>query len=554
MKISGAKIVIETLIENGVDTVFGYPGGAVLNIYDELYKNCDRIKHYTTSHEQGAAHAADGYARVSGKTGVVIATSGPGATNLVTGIATAYLDSTPLVALTGNVATGLIGRDSFQEVDICGVTMPITKHNFMVKDINVLADTIREAFKIANSGRPGPVLIDIPKDIQTAQTHFTPNKKEDFCKVYKNGVKAFNDAMQLIKESKRPFIYAGGGVVISDASSELSTFADTIDAPIGTSMMGLSAVSCDNERFLGMTGMHGRFAASKALASCDLIIAVGTRFSDRATGNKTKFIHGKKVIHIDIDPAEIGKNIPAYVSLVGDVKKILSKLNANMQKIEREEWSKEVQSIKNSKDYHLEMDKSRLNPQSVIETVNKYADKDTIIATDVGQHQMWVAQYYNFKKARTFVTSGGLGTMGFGLGASIGASIGAQKKAVLFTSDGGFHMNLNEMATLVSYNLPVLIVVMNNNALGMVRQWQTLFFESRYSCTSLNRKTDYVMLAKAFGINGCKIDDMSKLNNAVKDALKYNRPYLLEVTIDPDEKVLPMIPPNGTINDIILKA
>jgi acetolactate synthase-1/2/3 large subunit len=554
MKISGAQIVIETLIQNGVDTVFGYPGGAVLNIYDELYKNCDRITHYTTSHEQGAAHAADGYARVSGKTGVVIATSGPGATNLVTGIATAYLDSTPLVAITGNVPTNLIGRDSFQEVDICGITMPITKHNFIVKDINLLQETIEEAFEIAKSGRPGPVLIDIPKDIQIAQTEFEVKEKAVKEVGFENGVKAFNDALKIIKESKKPFIYAGGGVVISDASSELSAFADTIDAPIGTSMMGLSAVGFSNPKFLGMTGMHGRFAASKAFASCDLIIAIGTRFSDRATGNKKKFIDGKKVLHIDIDPAEIGKNIPVYVSLIGDVKKMLTKLNNNLTKIHREDWRTEVEKIKNCPDSHLDMDNSRLNPQQVIETVNKCVAKDTVIATDVGQHQMWVAQYYNFHEPRTFVTSGGLGTMGFGLGASIGAAIGTQKRTVLFTSDGGFHMNMNEMATLVSYNLPILIVVMNNNALGMVRQWQTLFFDGRYSCTSLNRKTDYVLLAKAFGMDGSKISDMSKLDCAVKDALKYNKPYLLEVVIDPDEKVLPMIPPNGTISDIILKA
>lgn len=554
MKISGARIVIETLIENGVDTVFGYPGGAVLNIYDELYKNCDRITHYTTSHEQGAAHAADGYARVTGKTGVVIATSGPGATNLVTGIATAYLDSTPLIAITGNVPRNLIGRDSFQEVDICGITMPITKHNYIVKDVKLLASTIREAFEIANSGRPGPVLIDIPKDIQIAEIEYLAIEKEVKEVGYENGVKAFNDALKIIAESKKPFIYAGGGVVISDASSELSEFADTIDAPIGTSMMGLSAVGFNNPKFLGMTGMHGRFAASKALASCDLIIAIGTRFSDRATGNKTKFIDGKKVLHIDIDPAEIGKNIPVYVALIGDVKKMLTKLNKNLTKIHREDWLKEVEEIKNCPDSHLEMDKSRLNPQSVIETVNKYVGKGTVVATDVGQHQMWVAQYYNFQEPRTFVTSGGLGTMGFGLGASVGACVGTKNRAVLFTSDGGFHMNMNEMATLVSYNLPILIVVMNNNALGMVRQWQTLFFDGRYSCTSLNRKTDYVSLAKAFGMDANKITNMSELDNAVKDALKYNKPYLLEVTIDPDEKVLPMIPPNGTINDIILKA
>jgi acetolactate synthase-1/2/3 large subunit len=424
----------------------------------------------------------------------------------------------------------------------------------MVKDINQLADTIREAFEIANSGRPGPVLIDIPKDVQIAQTEYEPKAEAAKEKKYQNGVKAFNDAMEFIKESKKPFIYAGGGVVISDASEELGKFAEMIDAPIGTSMMGLTAVDSDNPRFLGMTGMHGRYAASRAMADSDLIIAVGTRFSDRATGNKSKFTVGKKVLHIDIDPAEIGKNIPVYVSLVGDVKTMLRRLTDNMPKISREEWKKKIEEITNCPDSHLDMDKSRLNPQSVIETVNRYVSPETVIATDVGQHQMWTAQYYSFHKPRTFVTSGGLGTMGFGLGASIGAAMGTERRTVLFTSDGGFHMNMNELATAVSYRLPILIVVMNNNALGMVRQWQTLFFGGRYSCTTLNRKTDYPMLAKAFGLEGRRITDIIELDGAVKEALATDGPYLLEVVIDPDEKVLPMIPPNGTINDIILKA
>lgn len=554
MKLTGAKIIIELLIEQGVDTVFGYPGGTVLNIYDELYQNSDRIRHYTTCHEQGATHAADGYSRATGKTGVVIATSGPGATNLVTGIATAYLDSTPLVAITGNVATTLIGRDSFQEVDICGVTMPITKHNFIVKDINKLADTIREAFSIANSGRPGPVLVDIPKDIQIAQTEFVkkeiiiPNKK------YNNNVNAFETALKIINESKKPYIYAGGGVVISNATAELKQFADIIDAPIGASMMGLSSVDADNPRFLGMTGMHGKYAASKVLSDADLIIAIGTRFSDRATGNKIKFCNNKKVLHIDIDPAEIGKNIPVYVSLIGDVKIMLTDLINKLPKVERKEWSKEVDEIKNCPDSHLEMNKTRLNPQSVIECINKNVDISTPVATDVGQHQMWVAQYYKFRKPKTLITSGGLGTMGFGLGAAIGAAVGTCKRTVLFTSDGSFHMNMNEMATVVSNNLPILIVVMNNNALGMVRQWQSMFFNCRYSNTSLNRKTDYVLLANAFGMDAKRITTIDELDNAVKTALSENRPYLLEAVIDSDEMVLPMIPPNGTIGDIILKA
>lgn len=554
MRMTGAAIIIETLIEQGTDTVFGYPGGTVLNIYDELYKNSDRVKHYTTCHEQGATHAADGYARSTGKTGVVFATSGPGATNLVTGLATAYLDSTPIVAITGNVPLALIGRDSFQEVDICGVTMPITKHNFIVKDVNRLAETIREAFRIANTGRPGPVLIDVPKDIQLAETEYIPQQKVEYRVGQKNGVKAFEQALSLITASKRPFIYAGGGITISNANAELAEFAQKIDAPIGTSMMGLSAVDASNPRFLGMTGMHGKYAASRAMADADLIIAVGTRFSDRATGNKSKFCDNKKVLHIDIDPAEIGKNIPAYAALVGDVKVLLAKLIASLPDTRRKQWADAVEAIKSNPDSHLEMDKTRLNPQSVIETVNRYVAPETVIATDVGQHQMWVAQYYKFTRPRTLATSGGLGTMGFGMGAAIGAAVGTGQRSVLFTSDGCIHMNMNEMATIASNELPILIVILNNNALGMVRQWQTLFFECRYSNTTLNRKTDYIKLADAFGISGRRITDMSELDKAVREALRENRPYLIEAVISSDEKVLPMIPPNGTINDIILKG
>ncbi|NLT18687.1 MAG: Acetolactate synthase large subunit [Firmicutes bacterium ADurb.Bin080] len=553
MRITGAEIVMKVLLENGVDTIFGYPGGTVLHIYDEIYKYSDKIRHVTTSHEQGASHAADGYARATGKTGVVFATSGPGATNLVTGIATAYLDSTPLVAITGNVATPFIGRDSFQEVDICGVTMPVTKHNFMVKDVNKLADTLREAFVIARAGRPGPVLVDIPKDIQIATAEYEMCSTQPSKKGHNNGVKAFETALEIIRQSRKPFIYAGGGVVSSDASKELELFAEMIDAPIGTSMMGISGVSYDNKRYLGMTGMHGKFCSTKAMAESDLIIAVGTRFSDRATGNKVKFVDGKKVLHIDIDPAEIGKNIPVYVALVGDVKEVLQKLIDKLPDMERPEWEKTVEEIKNCPDSHLEMDKSRLNPQSIIETVNKLVPSDTVIATDVGQHQMWVAQYYKFRKPRTLLTSGGLGTMGFGMGAAIGAALGTGKRSVLFTSDGCFHMNMNELATIANNNIPVLIVVMNNNALGMVRQWQTIFFGKRYSNTSLNRNTNYVKLADAFDIKAKRITEMGELEDAVKEALKENRPYLLEAVISPDERVLPMIPPNGTIKDIILK-
>ncbi len=555
MKLTGAQIIIETLVEQGVETVFGYPGGAVLSIYDELYKASDRISHYMTCHEQGASHSADGYARATGKTGVVIATSGPGATNLVTGIATANLDSTPLVAITGNVAQVLIGKDSFQEVDIIGVTMPITKHNYFVKDITNLADIIREAFAIANSGRPGPVLIDVPKDIQIGLCEYTPENKVIQKQEKDIDKTTLVEALELIENSQRPFIYAGGGIIISDASKELIDFAEQIDAPIGTSMMGLSAVPNNHPKNLGMTGMHGKFAASKVMSMSDLIIAIGTRFSDRATGNKLEFSKGRKILHIDIDPAEIGKNIPAYVSVVGDVKKVLQKLSSEVKVTKRTQWHKEVETIKSHPDSHLEMSKDRLTPQGVIEAVRNYMQDNDIVATDVGQHQLWVSQYYKFSNPRTFMTSGGLGTMGFGMGAAIGACIGGgRKRTVLFTGDGSFHMNMNELATAVSNNLPIIIVVMNNNVLGMVRQWQTLFFDQRYSNTTLNRKTDFVKLAEAFGATGFRLQNKDDIDNVLEKAFAINTPVLIDAIIDSDEKVLPMIPPGGTINDIILKG
>lgn len=555
MKLTGAQILVETLIEQGVDTVFGYPGGSVLNIYDELYKSCGRIRHIITCHEQGAAHAADGYARATGKTGVVIATSGPGATNLVTGIATAYLDSTPMVAFTGNVARALIGKDSFQEVDICGITMPITKHNYIVKDIGRLADIIREAFEIANSGRPGPVLIDIPKDIQAAETDFEHKPPAEKAPGRKPSEQSIANAVELISKSKRPFIYAGGGVVNSGASKELVGFAEALGAPVGTSMMGLTAMEYDHPLFLGMTGMHGRYAASKVMSLSDLIIAVGTRFSDRATGNKTEFSRDRKILHIDIDPAEIGKNIPAYVALVGDVKEILVRLLAENIKPSSKAWRKEVADLKKAPDNHLGMAEGKLNPEAFIKAVKARMPLEGIVATDVGQHQLWTAQYYHFRRPRSLITSGGLGTMGFGMGSAMGACIGSGgAKTVLFTSDGSFHMNMNEMATAASYHLPLVIVVLNNNALGMVRQWQTIFYECRYSHTTLNRKTDFVAAAKAFGIEGLLCDSLDKMPEVLDAAFACEGPVLIEVKIDSDEKVLPMIPPGGTIHDIILKG
>ncbi|HNW87452.1 MAG TPA: biosynthetic-type acetolactate synthase large subunit [Candidatus Limiplasma sp.] len=555
MKLSGAQILMEIFREQQVDTVFGYPGGAVLNIYDELYKASDWLRHVITCHEQGASHAADGYARATGKTGVVLATSGPGATNLVTGIATAYLDSTPMVAITGNVACPLIGRDSFQEVDITGVTMPITKHNYMVKDVTRLADTLREAFLIAASDRPGPVLVDIPKDVQTAQCEFIPAAREIAAKRKPLNEEDVKRAAELISSAKRPFLYIGGGVVAAGAGKELLTLAQTIGAPIGASMMGLSAVPHSHPLFLGMTGMHGRYAASKALDRSDLIIAVGTRFSDRATGNKQEFSKDHKVLHIDIDPAEISKNIPAYVALVADVKQALAALNALGLAHSDPEWLTEVQALKAAPDNHLTMDANVLNPQLVLQAVNKRLPPDSPVATDVGQHQMWVAQYYSFEKPRTLITSGGLGTMGFGMGAAMGACIGTGlKKTLLVTSDGSFHMNMNELATAVANQLPLIVLVLNNSVLGMVRQWQTMFFGKRYSNTTLNRPTDFCLLAQAFGAKGLRLETLDKLDSVLDKAFATQGPVVVDVRINRDEMVLPMIPPNGSIRDMILRG
>ena len=555
MKLSGAKILMEIFKEQQVDTVFGYPGGTVLNIYDELYKASTWLTHVITCHEQGASHAADGYARATGKTGVVLATSGPGATNLVTGIATAYLDSTPMVAITGNVACPLIGRDSFQEVDITGITMPITKHNFMVKDVTRLADTLREAFSIAACGRPGPVLVDIPKDVQIAQCEFTPADPAAACKTKPLNPAAVALAAELIATAKRPFLYIGGGVVAAGAGAELLQLAETIGAPIGSSMMGLAAVPHSHPMFLGMTGMHGRYAASIALDRSDLIIAVGTRFSDRATGNKQEFAKNHKVLHIDIDPAEIGKNIPAYVSLVADVKQALQALNALGLPHSDPTWMQEVNTLIAAPDNHLTMDHTILTPELVLKAVNARLPADSPVATDVGQHQMWAAQYYSFEKPRTFITSGGLGTMGFGMGAAIGACIGTGlKKTLLVTSDGSFHMNMNELATAVANNLPLVILVLNNSVLGMVRQWQTMFFDKRYSNTTLNRPTDFCLLAQAFGARGFRMETLDKMDAVLDKAFAIPGPVVVDVRIQRDEVVLPMIPPNGTVRDMILRG
>lgn len=552
MKISGSEILIRTLIEQNVDVVFGYPGGQVINIYDTLYLHQDEIKHILTAHEQGAAHAADGYARATGKVGVAIATSGPGATNLVTGIATAYLDSVPLVAITGNVSLPLIGRDSFQEVDITGITMPVTKHNYFVNNGDELADTVREAFKLAMSGRPGPVLIDIPKDIQTSLYEYEPHPVVVPDEKSAGAVCDIESAVELINNAKCPYIYCGGGVLSGNASEEAVALADKIDAVLGCSFMGLSAISTDNKRFLGMQGMHGHYASSMAQHNADLIIAIGARFSDRATGNKAKYAPKAKIIHIDIDNAELDKNINVECGICGDVKLTLQKIIEAVDSKSNPEWIEQVSAF--SEEEKTQMNhSSAMTPYNLIDVINKTVDDDTVIATDVGQHQMWAAQYCKFSKPRKFVSSGGLGTMGFGLGAAIGAQIGSGKKSVLITGDGSFGMCLNELATVSSYNIPVVIVIFNNGVLGMVRQWQTLFFNKHYSNTVLDRKTDFVKLADAFGIKGYRCTEMADFEKIMKSAFEYNGPVLIECLIDKDEMVLPMLPPGGSMDDIIVE-
>ena len=552
MKLKGAQIIVETLIEQGASTVFGYPGGQVIDIYDALYLAQDRIHHIITAHEQGAAHAADGYARATGKVGVVIATSGPGATNLVTGIATAYLDSVPLVAITGNVPNSLIGRDSFQEVDITGVTMPITKHNFLVKRVEDLADTIREAFHIAKSGRPGPVLVDVPKDVQNALYEYTAQKP-----VEKDPVPAVNDseiekAIEMILAAEKPYIYIGGGALTDDAGAEVLALAEKIDAPIGCTMMGISAVPSSNPRWLGMEGMHGHYASSIAQNEADLIITAGCRFSDRGTGNTAKYARNAKIIHMDIDASELCKNIPVELGMTGSMKDILQKLAEKLPQQTHADWMARVAELQ-EKTRELEaQNPDELTPFTAIDALAEAADKETIVATDVGQHQMWVAQHYPFETPRTFISSGGLGTMGFGLGAAIGAATATGKKTILVTGDGSFGMNLNELATAVTNQTPVVVFIMNNGVLGMVRQWQTLFFDKHYSNTTLERKTDFVKLAEAFGMPGYRAMNMAELKEVLPKAFAEKGPVLVDCAIDCDAFVLPMLPPGGCIDDIIV--
>ncbi len=556
MKMTGSKILIETLIEQGVTDVFGYPGGQVLDIYDELYKAKDSIRHIITAHEQGAAHGADGYSRVTGKVGVVIATSGPGATNLVTGIATAMLDSIPMVAIAGNVPSFMIGKDSFQEVNITGVTLPITKHNYFVSNVEELADTIREAFQIAKSGRPGPVLIDIPKDVQVAECEFIPKKVVPYFEQEEADDSYINEAVELINQSKRPYIYIGGGAAGAGMSEAIKEFAEKIDGYIGCSLMGLSALPNSYSRFLGMQGMHGKYASSMANKEADLIIGIGVRFSDRATGNVKKYAKGAKIIQLDTDISEINKNVKVDVGIVGNLVSSFSKLSERCQKKKRPQWTALVEGLKQEgKRIENETEKEfsdALTPKKIFDVINRVKDENTIIATDVGQHQMWTAQYVNFERTRRFASSGGLGTMGYGLGAAIGAQVASGDKTVLITGDGSFGMNLNEMATAVSYHLPIVIVLMNNGVLGMVRQWQTLFFEKRYSNTVLNRKTDFVKLSEAFGAKGKRVRTIKEFEAAFEEGMKHEGPFLIDTLIDMDELVLPMLPPGGSIDDVIV--
>ena len=550
MKMTGARILVETLIEQGVDTVFGYPGGQVLNIYDELYQNSDRLRHVLAAHEQGAAHAADGYSRATGKVGVVIATSGPGATNLVTGIATAMLDSVPMVAITGNVPCDLIGRDSFQEIDITGITLPITKHNYFVQNADDLADVIREAFKIAKSGRPGPVLIDIPKDVQINLGEY---EKQPVVEPFPNKIapqEAIDRAVEVLKSSNRPYIYIGGGVAGAGMAKDICALADKIDAFIGCSFMGLSAVPSENRRFLGMQGMHGHYASSVAQDEADVILAVGVRFSDRATGKKSRYAKNAKIIHLDLDFSEINKNIAVEVGVCGDIIDSFKRIAEAVPGAVHPAWDALVTALR-AKENESYIQTDKLTPKRAIDIINAEITPETVIATDVGQHQMWAAQYCNFRAPRKMVSSGGLGTMGFGLGAAIGASVGSGCKTVLITGDGSFGMNLNELATAVSIGAPVTVVIFNNGVLGMVRQWQTLFFNKHYSSTTLNRKTDFVKLAEAFGARGFYADTPETFTEVFRKAYATGEPCVIDCRIDPNEFVLPMLPPGGSIDDII---
>ena len=550
-ELNGSQILVECLKEQGVDTIFGYPGGAVLNLYDELYRHQDEIKHIITSHEQGAAHAADGYARATGKVGVCLATSGPGATNLVTGIANAYMDSVPMVAITGNVGTNLLGKDSFQEVDIAGVTMPITKHNFIVKDVKKLAKTIRRAFKIAASGRPGPVLVDITKDVTANKCEYKKEdvKKADKAKKEKSFTeKELDKAAEMIAKAKRPVIFLGGGAIISEAHKEIKALVDLMDAPVCDSLMGKGAFDGTDKRYMGMIGMHGTKTANFSVTECDLLVVLGARFSDRVTGNTKSFAKRAKILHIDIDPAEINKNVKVDLSIEGDVKDVLKELNKKLNKQSHGEWMEHIAEMQAK--YPLRYHENELTGPYFIEELYRLTKGDAIISTEVGQHQMWAAQFYKYSKPRTLLTSGGLGTMGYGLGASIGAQIGLPNKQVInLAGDGCFRMNMNELATAAHYNVPIIEVVFNNNVLGMVRQWQTLFYCKRYSQTLLSQDIDYVKLAESMNIKAFRVTKKDEVDEVIKKALKAKGPVFIEVVIDKNESVWPMVPAGATLEE-----
>lgn len=550
MLLTGSQILIECLKEQGVDTIFGYPGGQVLNIYDELYRHQDEIRHILTSHEQGASHAADGYARATGKVGVCLATSGPGATNLVTGIATAYMDSVPMVAITGNVPVPLLGKDSFQEVDIAGITMPITKHNFIVKDITKLADTIRRAFKIAKSGRPGPVLIDITKDVTAAKYEYTKAEPEEIAydEYLKVTSEDLEETLNLLRGCKKPMVFVGGGAIISGAEKELMEFVELLDCPVTDSLMGKGAFPGNHPRYTGMLGMHGTKTSNFSVTECDLFIAIGTRFSDRVTGNATRFAQNAKKIHIDIDPVEINKNVFIDKRLIGDIKSVLRLLNEKLEQQSHVEWMSKVEESK--KNHPLTYQNNVLTGPYILEKIDELAGENAIITTEVGQHQMWAAQYIKYRNPRTFITSGGLGTMGYGLGASLGAKVGMPDKTVInIAGDGCFRMNMNEIATATRYNIPIIQVVFNNHVLGMVRQWQTLFYGRRYSQTILNDKVDFVKLAEAMGAKAFRITKKEEVEPVLKEALSLNEPVLIDCIIDNDDKVWPMVAPGAAIEE-----
>lgn len=549
---NGSEILIDALVEQGVDTIFGYPGGAVLNIYDALYKNSDRIHHILTAHEQGAAHAADGYARSTGRVGVCLATSGPGATNLVTGIATAYMDSIPMVAITGNVGTSLIGRDSFQEVYIAGITMPITKHNFVVRHVEELADTVREAFRIAQSGRPGPVLIDIPKDVTGAECEFLPKGKVEVHETYDISEEQLKTVAEMLDKADRPFIYYGGGVELSDAGEALLALMRKAEVPSAHTMMAIGCVPDDDPLSLGMIGMHGTVSADWAVERSDLLLCIGARFSDRVATNTGHFAPGARIIHVDVDAAEINKNIDTTFSVVSDAKTFLEKVLPYVKENKHTAWLTQIAEWRQKLDYRAKDDESVIHPHQLLRTVTEETPEDTIIATDVGQHQLWSAQYNGRRHPRQFLTSGGLGTMGFGYGAAVGAQIAFPGRTVVhITGDGSFHMNLNEICTAVSYKLPIITIIMNNRVLGNVRQWQTMFYGGRYSQTDPHRKTDYVKLADAFGAVGYRATNIAELREALRKAQQSEGPVLIDCQIDKDERVLPMIPAGGTINDLV---